>query len=202
METIGQVKTYINELLPNGVSSTTIVTLINNELRKNWDYLTSTALYSFNTSSGVSVYSLPTDVTIGMVSGLQIANTTGSTYYQKYEFSGFDNDLTGFKYYDMFGEIGVYPIPDNTYSALLRHQEYPTLFNSTDVSVQFNVDQDWVDYIKFKVMARIAKAGNAPDVDLANGYESDAKELWRRIKMKSSKEKVKVNNNRWSYKDW
>jgi hypothetical protein len=52
-------------------------------------------------------------------------------------------------------------------------------------------------------MSRIAKAGNNPDVELANGYEADAMELERRLKMRRALERAKSPRIRHSYKmDW
>lgn len=205
-ETLGQSLSYINELLPNRMNSTTIITLINNELRKSWHQMTSTQLYDFNTVSSQVYYSLPTDCDFDMIleNGVMVANTTGSTSYETYSYAGADEELTGNKYFQgLGGTLGLYPIPDNTYNSRIKYQERPIQFASSDTATQYNIDQDYVDLIKFRVMSRVAKSGNAPDTELANGYELDANELERKLRMKRANMRMKNPRKRFSYQlDW
>ena len=206
-ETLGQVTTYISELLPNAVNSTTIITLINAEQRKLWEHMTQANFYEFNTVEDQAIYSLPTNISIDMVNDLMISDSTGavsSTHvFQSYSYTGQDEELTGTKFYDALnGLIGIYPIPDNVYPAKLQYQEYFTAFASSDTNTQFNLDQDYIDLIKFRVMARVAKSGKFPNITLANNYESDANKLERKMKVKQAKDKAKTPKRRWGYADW
>jgi hypothetical protein len=205
-ETLGQTLSYIDTFLPNPLTTQNKIDLINAELRKTWEHMTSKNIYEFATVNGQALYALPTNVTIDMVDSVMVATSTGAasstTLYDTYKFAGIDDEMEGSNFYDGFGYIGLYPVPDNGYPAQIWHQQYPTIFASSDTNTQFNIDQDYVDIIKFKVMSRVAKAGNAPDVELANNYELDAKELERKMRLKNQKEKTKVSKSRWSYKDW
>lgn len=210
-KTLGQVLTYINEVLPNALNTTTIITFINDELRGIWKDATSTKIGEFNTVSSQYYYSLPTDCDFDMISenGLYIATSTGvptSTFtYNKYSYAGDDEELDGYKYYFVPGGfMGVYPIPDKNYNAKLKYQARPTLFSSTnDSTTYFDIDQDSIMYLQDKVMAKVAKSGNAPDVDLANNYEMDAEEKKRKIRYEHRRERAKSPRIRWSYKeDW
>jgi hypothetical protein len=206
-ETMGQMQTYIQEVLPSGINSTTIVTFINQELRMHWEDLTSTNYYEFDTVTDQAIYALPSDMEFEMIAenGVLIANTTATvsstTVFEDYEYCGPEDELIGSRFYDAIGSIGIYPVPNNGYPARIRYQERPTLFASTDTSVQFNIDQDYVDLIRYRVMAMVARSGNAPDVDLANNYMVSAMEVERRIKMRNAKKRAKISQSRISYQE-
>lgn len=207
-ETLQDVLTYIDTLLPNSLTTATKVGLINAEQRKVWEHMTPDTMYEFTTVNGQRTYTLPTNVSIDMIleNGVLIASSTEAvsddTVFQPYSLAGYDEDMTGSKFYDAFGTLGLYPIPDNGYPARLLYQEYPTIFASSDTAVQFNIDQDYVDLIKFKVMARVAKSGRFPNVDLANNYEADATQLERKMKTRMANKRAKTPRTRWSYKSW
>jgi hypothetical protein len=210
-ETLGQVLTYIDTLFPNALTTATKVDLINAEQRKIWEHMTSTNYYdSLTTLSSQALYSLPTNVTIDMVAenGIMISNSTEpvtSTHsWTSYEYAGADEELTGNRFYDgLNGLFGIYPVPSSGgYPIRIRYQEYFTAFASTDTSVQFNLDQDYIDLIKYRVMSRVAKSGKFPNVELANNYEMDAREIERKMKIKQAKDKAKTPKSRWSYKEW
>jgi hypothetical protein len=207
-ETLGQVLNYINTFLPHSIASSDVVALINAEQRKVWEDLTSTNLYEFYTVANQPTYSLPTNCRIENIveNGVMIATSTGAvtttTIFETYSYCGPDDELEGNRYYEALDEIGISPVPDNIYPARIKYQEYFTAFASSDTNMQFNLDQDYIDIIKFKVMSRIAKSGRFPNVELANNYEMDARELERKMKVGKAKEKVKTNRTRWSYQDW
>lgn len=207
METINQVLAYIDDLFPNALTRATKVDLVNAELRKIWEHMTSTEIYEFTTISSQALYNLPTNVSLDMVveNGVLIATSTtasSTTIYQPYSYIGPDEELEGSRYYEALGQVGIYPVPDNGYPARIKYQEYPTLFASTDVGVQFNIDQDYVDLIKYKVMTRVAKSGKFPNVELANNYEADAKELERKMKVRMANKKAKTPRKRWDWREW
>lgn len=205
-ETLGQVLNYINEILPNRMNSTTIVTLINNETRKIWKHMTSTQLYNFDTITDQAYYNLPSDCDFESIveNGVMISNTTNSTSYTVYTYCGADEELTGNRYFEgLTNTFGLYPIPDNSYSARIKYQERPLQIASSDTATQFNLDQDYIDVIKFRVMSRVAKSGNNPDVDLGNNFELDAIELEKKLKVKRANERMKNPRYRHSYRlDW
>lgn len=213
-ETIQQFKDYINELLPNRINSTTITILVNNEMRKIWHQMTSTEFYdSLTTISGQVFYSLPSDCDFEMIAenGIMLGDSTNAvsstTVFTNYSYSGADEELEGYKYFEGLGQtFGIYPAPTSDtdgYPIRIKYQKRPTLFASTDSSVQFPLDQDYIDFIRFKVMSRICKSGNSPDIELANNYEADAMEIERKLKLKRARDRSKTPRKRWSYKmDW
>lgn len=207
-DTLAQVLSYIGEILPNRVNSTTIVTLINNELRKSWRDMTSTSLDESYTVANQSIYTLPTGCEFDAIveKGILVADSTlGSTTanYTQYSYVGADDEPVGNSYCKGLADTFIlYPTPTASgYPIHVRYQARPTLFASSDTSVQFDINQDYVDIIKFKVMSRIAKAGNNPDVSLANNYEADAMELEKKLRMRKALERAKTPRRRISYKE-
>jgi hypothetical protein len=73
--------------------------------------------------------------------------------------------------------------------------------SSTDTTVEFNLDNDWIDFIRYKVMARVAVTGNNPDVEMKNNYEMEAQECWKSMLMRRAKEKLKDTRKRHSYRE-
>lgn len=207
-ETLSQALSYIDELLPNKVASTTKITLINNELRRLWPYMTSTEIYEFVTVSSQYVYSLPSDcefesiVENGLAIGDSTATATSTTVFTTYSFAGDDEELTDYHYYNVSGSLGIYPAPEySDYPARLKYQKRPTLFASSDTNSQFDVEEDFVDVIKLRTMSKVAKCGNNPDVELANNYDADADQLERKLKMRTLKKRSKTPRTRWSYRE-
>jgi hypothetical protein len=205
-ETLQQTLDYINEILPNKMNSTTIITLINNEQRKLWRNMTSTSLYEMYTVANQEIYTLPTDCDFEMITenGILVAgSTTGSTNqtFTAYKYAGKDDYAGDYVYYEALDEtFGIIPIPTVSNKPIhIRYQPRPTLFASTDTAVQFNLDEDYIDLIKFRVMSRICKSGNNPDPEMANNYEADAMELERKMKLRKARDKMKTRRRTVSY---
>lgn len=207
-ETLGQALSYINLCLPNAFASSDIVTLINNEQRKVFKDFTSTNLYSFETVEDQITYTLPsTSFTFDLINDVYCDNSTNAvsstTIFTPYKYAGDMSEIDGYQYYNQVGSLALNPIPDKSgYHVRVYYQERPYIFTSTETTVQFNLDQDYIDYIKFKVMARIAKSGRTPNVVLGNNYELDAKEVLKKLRLKNAKVKAKQPKKMWSYKEW
>lgn len=207
-KTLGQVLSYVHEVLPNSFPTTTLITFVNDEIRLFWQYLTSTEYYEFQMSSGQAIYSFPTNVKMDQVieNGVLISDTTSSptssAEWTAYTFCGADEELTGSRYFEALDNFGVYPVPDNGYYARLIYQDYPTLMASSDTNTQFDLDQDYVDILTYRTLARVAKSGKYPRVDLANNYTLDAKEIEQKMKVKQMNDFTKTARKRWSYKQW
>lgn len=212
-ETLGQVLTYVDELLDNSFATNTKIGIINNEVSKIWKYMTSTQLYSLdivnaNDDEVQTIYDLPSDVDFDEIKDVLINESTeavsSTSIFKPYKYAGDDDKLTGRQYYNHLGSLGLYASTQLKagYTGRVKYQERPTVFTSTDTSVQFNLDQDWIDYIKFRTMERIAKSGPNPDVTLGNNYAMESEELKRRLMVNIANKKVKTARTKISYKDW
>lgn len=206
--TLGNVMTYINTLLPNTMGSTMMISVINDEQRKIYKYMSESAMASFTTLEDQYSYSLPANCKLEQIKQVLVTNTTGAVSstadFENYELAGLDDEMSGGNYYfDAFGKIGLYPVPDKTgYSGRVIYEKRPLFFASTnDVALEFDIDEDWIDVIKFKTMARVAKSGNYPDVELGNNYDREANEIESKLKMDWYKKKSKNPKWKWSYEE-
>lgn len=207
-ESIQNFRDYISEILPNRVNSSTITTLLNNEMRKHWRDMASTKIFELYTVADLGIYDLPSDCEFAQIvpNGVSVSDTTnGSTNqtFRQYEYAGQDDYASGYKYYDATGDsFGLYPIPTNGNKPIhVRYKARPTLFTSADTTSLFTLDEDYIDFLRFKVMARVAKAGNNPDVEMGNNYEMDAMEVQRKMRLKQARDKMKTARKSISYKE-
>ena len=207
-KTLQQSLNYINELLPNRVNSTTIVTFINDEQRKLWHHMTSTKIFETYTVADQELYSLPSDCDFDMIkpNGILVADSTdGSTSatFKPYSYAGKDDNASDYVYYEGLNDtFGIIPIPTVTQKPIhIRYQPRPTLFASTDTAVQYNLDEDYIELIELRVMSKICKMGNNPDVEMANNYTMDAMELERRMKLRLANKKMKTAPKVVSYRE-
>lgn len=211
MATLLSIINYIQEAYPNGVNSTTIGYLMNNNIRKVWRKATSTEIYEFQTVSSQALYSLPTDCEFDMISenGVLVSDSTEavtSTHeFSAYSYAGDDEELIGNRYYWGVGNtLGIYPTPEDAgYWVRLKFQERPNLFSSTSDSTSvFNFkNDDYLEVIRNMTLSDVAKVGNYPDVEMANNYYMDALESQRTIKKYHAHERQKNPRIRWSYKE-
>jgi hypothetical protein len=209
-ESLSDVLSYINNILPNGISTENKVIIINDILKNDWKHFTSTAYYTFNTSSSQVYYNLPTNCKVYQIveNGVGVSASTqavsSTTVYEPYHFIGQDEAVDGNVFFECSTsstQIGIYPTPDDVYPARIKYQEYPTLFSSTATTTLFNIDQDFMNYVRNKAMSVVAKSGKFPRIDLANNDEMDAKEILRKFKLRKKQENIKTSRYRISYQE-
>lgn len=209
-KTLKQVMDYIDTMIPNSLDSTTKIGFVNDAQSKYWQYLTREAYdNSLETEANVALYTFPTGITFPQVTSIYVSDSTetpSSTHnYTQYRLKGTEDSAVGNQYYDGLDEdFGLYPVPDEDGKPILiRYQETPTIFETTaESTTYFKYDDDYVNLIKYKACASVAKAGRFPNAELANNYERDAMESWKNIKLKYEKENVKTPKHKWGYKDW
>jgi hypothetical protein len=211
-ETLGDLLSYLDIILPNALTTATKVILINDEIKEIWRNMSPTILYEFNTAVDTIFYDLPSHTTFDQIynQGLTISTEIGTpsddTVFNTYSFCASEDALQGYSYFNgLENNIGIYPTPDAIYAARLKIIQYPTLFATTDTAITLTIDQDYIKLLKLRVLSRIAKSGSFPRIDLANNYYMDSVELERRMKyiqkMKKSKDRRKIISYKegWSY---
>jgi hypothetical protein len=204
-DTLQNVLDYVDTLIPNKLTAAFKTTLVNNEVRKIWRPMTSTNLYEFDTVEGQFTYTLSTDIEFDMITDVYFSDSTGtvtSTHIlSKYEYAGPDDILMNNQYYNHLGTLGVYPPSTaDDYKGRVFYGERPTVFASSDGSVQFDIDQDYIDLVKIGVMEKVAQSQK--ETDLANDYNDEYKYLYRRMRMESAKKNMKNPRTKWSYAEW
>lgn len=72
-------------------------------------------------------------------------------------------------YYDgREGLIGIYPVPQGVRKVDIYYRKKPKMVTSLDNYIE--LDDNYIDLVKYNIMSIIAMSGHNPDVELANEY--------------------------------
>lgn len=209
MPTVQQILDDIKSRLPYSTASfpdSQVIDWINICQGEVWRYMASTELYEFDTIASQSLYNLPSNCAFDMIKSVQISNSTvidGTEGYATYNYAGPDDELSGNKYYDALGQIGIYPKPSTSgtgYSVKVTYEASPIQLSTNTLATVPSINPEYQDILKFRAMKNIAQSGNAPDVELANNYQREEDSLFNKIKMDYYKRKQRIPRSTWSYK--
>jgi hypothetical protein len=146
---------------------------------KSQDYLLSTTVNFYDLTTG------STQIRIDNVKKIYVT-TTETTAINKTTQS---QDWTEWKLDDILDPINPNTIRFDNYwgeKHVMRvfYTPIPALFptTSTDSSTLTDLDDECVSPLKWGTLSMICKAGDAPDVQMANAYEADYREEMRRLK--------------------
>jgi hypothetical protein len=165
-------------------------------------------MYEFDTIAGQAIYSLPSDCKPDMIKSIQVSNSTvidGTETYTTYDYAGPDDELTGYQWYNALDNIGLYPVPSSDsgggYNVKITYEKSPTQLSTNTLSTVPDINTEYQDILKWRVLRDIAASGDAPDVELANNYQRNYDEISHKIRQDYYKRKAKNPKTRWSYKD-
>jgi hypothetical protein len=210
-ETFQSVIDYVNEVYPNRLNSTTIITIINRECRKLYPYLTNSTINSttITTTSDYGLYPLPTtNVHFDMIESVHVGDSTAgsTTIYQPYEYAPSTDALGDYSFYNpLDNHIGIFPEPTTAaLPILIRYREPPvTILAASDTTTYMNFDEDLTEVLINNVLSRIAKSGNFPRVTLANNYTVDGIVGKKDMMLRDAKKKQKdPNESKYDWRDW
>ena len=207
MPTVVQILADIDVRLPNSFTEAQKLAFCNDIQRKLYPYIDYEQTYDFVASSSME-YSLSTNIRIDKIKAVYIADSTlatSTTVWQEHEYVGAGNTLEGYQYYvpniehyntTAVNTIGLYPnSTEERYGRIYYNSLLPALTTTTTPS--FN--EEWHDIIKFGVMEIIAKSGNNPDIELANNYHREYRDMLREIKKATATKKWKRPRYKWNY---
>ena len=209
MPTVQQILDDIKSRLPYSTVSfpdSRVIDWMNQCQNEVWRYMASTELYEFNTIASQALYNLPSNCAFDMIKSVQVSNSTiidGTEGYTTYSYVGPDDELSGNKYYDALGQVGIYPKPSTSgtgYSVKITYEASPTQLGTGTLNIVPSINAEYQDILKFRAMKNIAQSGNAPDVELANNYQREEDSLFNKIKMDYYKRKQRIPRSTWSYK--
>ncbi|MFA4834902.1 MAG: hypothetical protein WC749_02355 [Dehalococcoidia bacterium] len=194
--------------LPNAVASSDKIKWMNDAVRDVYKWVASTNYGSTTLTSAQAIYSLPTDARFDKLKAVMVSDSTARSsteHWAVYVPCGEDEELSGNQYFKAGGGVGVFPVPttDDTGKGLLfKYEQVPTAYGSTtDTTSVPDLDLDYVNIIGWKTKQRIARAGNNPDVELANNLQYEIDELIGKMRMAYYKRKQTVPQKRISYKE-
>ena len=132
--------------------------------------------YSFLTSPEQDIYSLPDNCSVDMITSVTISSNDSSKSNKEgwgdfKELRSYipDERMTIAGYFDgTEGTIGIYPIPQEIKKVFVYYLKKPKMITSEDDYIE--VDDNFIDLVKYNVMSIIAMNGYNPDIELANEY--------------------------------
>ena len=174
--TVKQVLDDIQIRLPHTYTQNSLFLWINETMKKIYKDLAIQDYYSFTTSAYKELYVLPEDCSIDMINSVTISNKArdGSNPYDWGDFKELksyvpNEKMTDPGYYDgREGLIGIYPVPKDVRKVDIFYRKKPKMITSEDDYIE--LDDNYIDLVKYNIMSIIAMSGHNPDVELANEY--------------------------------
>lgn len=174
--TVKQVLDDIQVRLPHAYEETSLFLWINETMKKIYKDLAIQEYYSFTTSAGQELYTLPENCSIDMINSVTISEKARDQN-NPYDWGNFKElksylpnekmDVSGF-YDGREGAIGIYPIPEDVRKVDIYYMKKPKMVTSLDDYIE--LDDNYIDLVKYNVMSIIAMSGHNPDIELANEY--------------------------------
>lgn len=174
--TVRQVLDDIQVRLPHTYTQNSLFLWINETMKKIYKDLAIQDYYSFTTAAGQELYVLPEDSSIDMINSVTISDKARDQY-NPYDWGGFkelksyvpNEKMIGPGYYDgREGLIGIYPTPKDVRKIDVFYMKKPKMVTSLDDYIE--LDDNYIDLVKYNVMSIIAMSGHNPDIELANEY--------------------------------
>lgn len=174
--TVRQVLDDIQIRLPHTYNESSLFLWINETMKKIYKDLAIQNKYSFTTRAGQKQYVLPQDCSIDMIDSVTISEKARDQN-NPYDWGNFNelisylpnNEMTDAGYYDgREGTIGIYPEPKDVRKVDIYYRKKPQMVTSLDDYIE--LDDNYVDLVKYNLMNIIALSGHNPDIELANEY--------------------------------
>lgn len=174
--TVGQIIDDIQVRLPHEYSEKSLFLWINETMKKIYKDLAIQEQYAFNTQADQELYVLPEDCSIDMINSVTISNKARSQT-NMYDWGGFEElksylpneDMNVPGYFDgREGTIGIYPCPTDVRKIYIYYLKKPKMVTNRDDFIE--LDDNFIDLVKYNVMSIIAMSGHNPDTELANEY--------------------------------
>lgn len=174
--TVKQVLDDIQTRLPHEYSQKSLFLWINETMKKIYKDLAIQEQYSFTTNEGQELYVLPDNCSIDMIDHVT-KSIKAINQDNPYDWGGFEElrsylpneEMHEAGYFDgREGSIGIYPMPEDVRKIYIYYLKKPKMVTSEDDFIE--LDDNYVDLVKYNLMSIIAMSGYNPDVELANEY--------------------------------
>ena len=174
--TVKQILEDIQVRLPHEYTEDNLFVWINETMKKIYKDIAVEDCYSFITAPGQNIYSLPENCSVDMITSVTISSNAISGenpdnwgIFKELRSYIPDEKMTVAGYFDgTEGTIGLYPMPQDTRKVFIYYLKKPKMVTSIDDYLE--LDDNFIDLVKYNVMSIIAMSGYNPDVELANEY--------------------------------
>lgn len=174
--TVGQVLDDIQVRLPHEYNNNSLFLWINETMKKIYKDLAIQEQYSFTTRKNQELYVLPQDCSIDMINNVTIS-TKARSQDNPYDWGSFielksylpNENMTIDGYYDgREGAIGIYPVPQDVRKIDIYYLKKPKMVTKREDYIE--LDDNFIDLVKYNVLSIIAMSGHNPDIEIANEY--------------------------------
>lgn len=200
MPTVQQLLNDVRTRLPASTETFTdgvVIGWMNDTQNEIWRYMASTEPFEFDTIAGQALYNMASDMEIDMIKSVQVSNSTvidGAETYATYDYAGPSDTLSGNRYYDAYGLIGLYPVPSSDvgsgYKVKITYEPSPIQLSTNTLTSIPSINDEYQDILKWRSLRDIAASGNNPDMNLYSFYQGLYEKLFKRIKMDYNKRKA------------
>ncbi len=174
--TVRQVLEDIKIRLPHSYNQASLFLWINETMKKIYKDLAIQEQYSFLTQENENLYPLPEDCSIDMINSVTISDKAMNNLYQDNwgdfkELKSYlpNENMIKEGYFDgREGLIGIYPTPKEVKKINIYYMKKPKMVTNLDDYIE--IDDNYIDLVKYNVMSVIAMSGHNPDIELANEY--------------------------------
>lgn len=174
--TVRQILDDIQIRLPHSYDESSLFLWINETMKQIYKDLAIQSQYSFTTRNGQEQYVLPEDCSIDMINSVTISEKARDQN-NPYDWGNFkeiisylpNDKMDSPGYYDgREGTIGIFPTPTDTRKVDIYYMKKPQMVTSEDDYIE--LDDNYIDLVKYNLMTIIALSGHNPDIELANEY--------------------------------
>lgn len=174
--TVNQVLDDIQTRLPHEYNQKNLFLWINETMKKIYKDLAIQEQYSFTTSTYKELYTLPEDCSIDMIASVTMSNKARNED-NLYDWGAFtelksylpEENMQEAGYYDgREGLLGIYPTPKEVRKINVFYWKKPKMI--TELTDYIELNDNYIDLVKYNVMSIIAMSGHNPDIELANEY--------------------------------
>ncbi len=174
--TVRQVLEDIQIRLPHTYNEDSLFLWINETMKKIYKDLAIQEQISFITQKDEDLYPLPEDCSIDLINSVTISTKAATKAYQD-DWGDFkelksylpDEEMKSLGYFDgREGLIGIYPTPEDARKVNIYYMKKPKMITKLDDYIE--IDDNYIDLVKYNVMSIIAMSGHNPDIELANEY--------------------------------
>ena len=174
--TVKQVLDDIQVRLPHEYTKEDLFLWINETMKKIYKDLAIQEQYSFITRKNEALYSLPENCSIDMISSVTISSKARSqdnpydwgTFKELKSYLEMENMIEAGYYDGREGLLGLYPVPKDIRQVRVFYWKKPKMI--TDETDYIELNDNYIDLVKYNIMSIIAMSGHYPDIELANEY--------------------------------
>jgi hypothetical protein len=206
--TLQEILDDIDARLPNTFTPAQKVLWMNNKLDKIWPHVVFADSYEFNTIENTQAYELPGYIKLQYIENVFVSKSTvidSSTEFQEYFYSSPNKVLSGYKFFDSLGSLGLHPVPDASgYLVRIKMKAKPTKLSAGSLGSIPEFDEEVQDILTYEVMRIISESPPYESAARATYYQNEVDKIFDLILERELRYKIamgdKAKANSWWYR--